>query len=88
MTKQINIQTVDAEIERLENAATLSTREQFVLDAFNKLQAYQSAEVKFYDVYRVDAKGNRQFYDRVATKPNPAEEGLVYVGLIEQLSSE
>lgn len=86
MVKQVNIQTVDAEMERLERADTLSTREQFILAALTKLQAYQTQEPKFYDVYYTDPDGKRTFYSRVADKPefvDPAE-GYDYVPLIER----
>lgn len=84
MRKTVNIQTVDAAIERLENANSLSTNEEFMLDVLNKLQAYQSQTPKFYDVYARNNQGEVVFHSRISATEKPTvADGYTYVGLVE-----
>lgn len=82
--KPINIQTVDAEIERLEQATSLTPREEFHLAVFRKMFEYLSAETKCYDVYEVDERGTATFRERILTAPLVAQQNCVYIPLIER----
>ncbi len=84
--KPINIQTVAAEIERLERATDLSLREEYHLQCLKRLWEYMVKVPLQYAVYHIAPDGKRTHVGYADGRPEFVDpsEGIEYVALIER----
>lgn len=84
--KPINIQTLDAEIERLEQAKELSLREEYHLQCLKKPWQYMVKVPLQYAVYHIAPDGVRTHVGYADGRPEfiDPSEGLDYVALVER----